>query len=125
MTSTGKAGTGRRSSGQESRPDQPPVPSPSGLWRAGSVSDRRGSAPVAVAPGSPCGSLSLAFPIDARGVRPQFFQGVILTHVRIEHVHDHIAVVLHDPATALVTLDRHASIAVVTQSGVNLFGDGM
>jgi len=48
---------------------------------------------------------------DRVSIGPQGFEIVILASVLIEQMHDEAAVIEHDPATFLVSLDSHALIA--------------
>src|SRR5690349_4818220 len=50
-------------------------------------------------------------PVDARSIGPQILERVILAGLRVEDVNHEIAVVLHDPARRLVTLDRETRVA--------------
>src|SRR5829696_10586810 len=71
------------------------------------------------------GSRLLAFPVDARGVGPQLFEAVVGSRVRVEHVDQHVPVVLHDPLARLVPLDPHPGVADPAQGVVDLFRQGV
>src|SRR5262249_492010 len=67
----------------------------------------------------------VVLPVNARSVGPEILDGVVFARLRVEDVRHQIAVVLHDPARRLVTLDRKPDVAAVSQRRVDLFGDGV
>src|SRR5437660_1339594 len=46
----------------------------------------------------PGSALHAVLPVHARRVRPQLLKAVVRPRVAVEHVNDHVAVVLHHPA---------------------------
>src|SRR4051812_11876399 len=73
-------------------------------------------------PGLDC---SLALPVDALGVGPEVFESVITTRLLIEDVHHDIAVILHDPAARLISLDAEPFLILRAHVRVDLFREGV
>src|SRR5262245_34942570 len=72
-----------------------------------------------------CSIVNSLSPLDVRRIGPQVFEGIIQPRVRVEYVHDDVAVILHNPARGLVALDGQPLLAGVRQGGVDFFGEGM
>src|SRR5207245_428616 len=88
------------------------MPSPPGILRARNVN--------ALFPPQ-----SQALPLHARRVGPEILQAIVGTRFPIEHVDDHIPVILDDPFADLVTLDGHTRIAAAAHGGIDFFREGM
>src|SRR5262245_50236504 len=66
-----------------------------------------------------------ALPIHARRIRPQFLDGIVLPRRVVEHMDDHVAVILDHPFARLVALDGEAAITPLVHGVVDFFGDGV
>ena len=67
----------------------------------------------------------LEFPIDFFGVRPEFFELVVIACVAIEHVNQHIAVVLDNPFARIVPFHTDAVVTNGTHGGIDFFNNRM
>src|SRR5262245_10601008 len=66
-----------------------------------------------------------ALPVDAWGVRPELFQCVVLPRLGVEHVDQHVAIVLHDPLAGAVALNPHPPVADAPEGVVDLLRQGV